>query len=331
MLKRQLDVVRRHDALQQERQLGLAPQPRDILPAQRRINKAAHDPPQPAALLVVLGLVVDHRTTEAFVRAHPLVRLALPGRRGVDRHVDRFDVRCVGVELGEQGLRFAPLAVDVELEEERVFGGSGGDVEGGVGGVGADALDDALCGAGAGHGELAVRVDEAGHGGGGDDQREADRVVEDVGAGGDVCHVAHDAGAEPDAAVEGLVRVAGHEAGVGGGVEGPCFGGGSVAGSELEVFGVDEGFEGWLFRGASGGGFGSGVFEGRGPFGCDCGGVEDAFEGVGGEAFFDDGGGMDGGVGVCGIAAGVFVYYCMVWSASSTRRWEGGECEVLTA
>ena len=167
VLERQLDVVGRHDALEEQRQRGLAPQPRNVVPAQARVDEVAHDAAETAALLVVLGLVVDHRARERLVGAHALVRFALPGRRGVDRHVDRADVLGVGVEFAEQGLGLVALAVDVELEEEGVRGRGGGDVEGGVGGVGADALDDAAGGAGARHGELAVGVDEAGHGGGG--------------------------------------------------------------------------------------------------------------------------------------------------------------------
>ena len=44
---------------------------------------------------------------------------------------------------------------------------------------------------------------------------QCDWMAQYVALGGDVCDVAHDAWAEPDAAVEGFVRVAGDEPRVG--------------------------------------------------------------------------------------------------------------------
>lgn len=158
-------------------------------------------------------------------------------------------------------------------------------------------------------------MDETGHGGRGDHNGEGYGQTEDGALGRHVCDIAHDAWTEPHTAVEGFVRVASDEACVGRGVEGPCFGAGAVSRDELEVFGVDERFEAWFFRGAIWCGFASFVCQGLGPFFGDGGGVEDALQGVTGKAFFDDGRGVNGGVGVCGVAAGIFVYYYVVLSA----------------
>jgi hypothetical protein len=164
-------------------------------------------------------------------------------------------------------------------------------------------------------------VDQTGHGGRRDDEGQRDWQAENVALGGDVCDVAHDAWTEPDAAVKRLVCVAGDEAGVGRGIKGPCFGAGGISGGELKVLGIDEGFEGWFFGSAVWCGFGGLVFQGFSPCFCDGGGVEDALQGAGGEAFFDDGGGVDGRVRFSGVAAGVLVYYCNLLSARSGGRW----------
>ena len=177
----ELDVVGRHDALEQQRQgAGLAPEPCDVVPAEARVDEVAHDAAEAAAPLVVFGFVGDHGAGERLVGANALVGFALAGRGGVDGHVDGGDVGRLCVEFAEQGLGLGALAVDVELKEEGVLGAGGGGGGGGGGGSGrgdfggrvgggcADALDDAFGGAGAGEGELAVGVDEAGHCGRGD-------------------------------------------------------------------------------------------------------------------------------------------------------------------
>lgn len=204
------------------------------------------------------------------------------------------------------------LSVDIELEEERMGGHGGGDIDSRVRGACADALDYAFRGAGPCDGQFAVRVDETGHGGWRDHEGQRYGQAEDGALGRDVCDVAHDAWTEPDAAVQRLVCVASNEAGVGGGVEGPCFGAGRVSGGELKVFGANERFKRWLFRGAIRCGFGTFVCKGLGPFFGDGRGIEDALQGIGGKAFFDDGRGVDGGVRLCGVAAGIFIYDCTV-------------------
>lgn len=130
----------------------------------------------------------------------------------------------------------------------------------------------------------------------------------------DLGDVAHDARPEPDAAVEGLVCVAGDEAGVGRGVECPCLGAGSISSHELEVFGVDEGLEGWFFRGAVRCRFGGFICWGGCPFFRDCGCIENALQGIGREAFFDDRRSVDGGVGLRRVASSIFIYYCTLFS-----------------
>lgn len=149
-----------------------------------------------------------------------------------------------GEEGAKEGSGAGALAVDIELEEEGVRRGGGGDagddLGGGVAGARADALDDALGVGGARDGQLAVRVDQLGHGGRRDEERERAPAAEDGGLGADGGDVAHYPRSEPDAGEEGDVRVAGDEVGGGGGVEGPGFGAAGLAGGELEVVGAED-------------------------------------------------------------------------------------------
>ena len=208
-----------------------------------------------------------------------------------------------------------PLPVDVELEEKGVVRRSRDDVNSREGGACADALDDAFHGASACDGKFAVWVDETGHGGGRDHEGQRHGQAEDGALGRDVCDIAHDARTEPDSAVEGSICVASDEVCVGGGVEGPCFGGRAVSGHRLEVLGVDEGFERWFLGGAVWCRLGAFAFYRLGPFLGDGGRVKDALQGFGGKAFFDNRRGMDNRVRLCGVATGVFIYYYAVLSA----------------
>lgn len=117
-------------------------------------------------------------------------------------------------------------------------------------------------------------------------------------------HVAQDARAQHDAAEEGLVPAVRDEVGGGGGVEGPGFGGEVARGDLGEVGGADGFVEGglvvlwfalWGDGGGGGGGGGRDVAGWRGG----------AFEGGGGEGFFDDARGVDLVVGCGCVGAGV--------------------------
>ena len=135
-LQRQPRVRRALHALQHNRQRGVVAHPRDVGPAERRVDVAAHQAAHAAAAGVVAGARAAHGGGEGRVGGDALVGFALAGDGRVDREEDRTAVWDGGGE-GEEGEGLGALRGEVELQEEGVRGGRGGG-DGGerVGGVG---------------------------------------------------------------------------------------------------------------------------------------------------------------------------------------------------
>lgn len=108
-------------------------------------------------------------------------------------------------------------------------------------------LHNSLCLTGFGNCALAIWMDQLSHSGGTDKQRETAVNAEDIRLGVDLADIAQHARTEKDAVEARLVRVAGDQISRSTGVERPCFPTDSARGNFLEIVGVDQCVEWWLF------------------------------------------------------------------------------------
>ena len=135
ILHRQPRIGRRLHALQHNGQTRRRSQPRNIIPIQRRIDIRSHSPAQPAAFRIVLcGSSTHWRKRDVGIGFDAFICFAFAGDGGVDGEEDAFG--ACGFDLLEEGGGGRAVLVDVELEEEGVVWGDGGDFAEGERGVG---------------------------------------------------------------------------------------------------------------------------------------------------------------------------------------------------
>lgn len=182
VLPRQRDVLGGQHALDPDLHRGAAPQPRDLGPRVRGRRALEDGEGQARGRAEVAPVLVAAHAQHGAVGRQQHGRAA----GGLGAPDDALLLRAVvhGVELDA-------------VRDARPDGGAGAaDVLERVVGVRRDAHVDAAFGAGAGGGELAVRMRHGLEAGGRDAEGEGDLLPEDGGAGVDVRHIAEDSGAQ---------------------------------------------------------------------------------------------------------------------------------------
>lgn len=125
ILNRQPHILHRLHAFQNNRHRTLPPNPLQILPAQCFVDVLSHQPPQTTALVILAALRPAHLGLDLDSLRRSLVGFALARDGSVDGDEDGFDAEGFG--SAEEFNRLLAVGVDVELEEEGVVWGGGGD------------------------------------------------------------------------------------------------------------------------------------------------------------------------------------------------------------
>lgn len=199
VLPRQRDVLGGQHALDPDLHRGAAPQPRDLGPRVRGRVRGRE--------VAVVRLRADRgrralEDGEGQARGRAEVAPVLVAAHAQHGAVGRQQHGRAAGGLGapDDALLLRAVVHGVELDavrDARPDGGAGAaDVLERVVGVRRDAHVDAAFGAGAGGGELAVRMRHGLEAGGRDAEGEGDLLPEDGGAGVDVRHIAEDSGAQ---------------------------------------------------------------------------------------------------------------------------------------
>mmetsp|Transcript_633 Transcript_633/g.1511 ORF Transcript_633/g.1511 Transcript_633/m.1511 type:complete len:397 (+) Transcript_633:372-1562(+) len=171
-------VLGRLDALEDDREGGQGPEPREVVPAQRRVvegpQRAHHAAP-------AVDLVPAHRARRGALKGVAHVGLPPPGDGHVHGHKERLEPERLDPPDDRLGPR--AVAADVELEEGGLPRGAlRGDLLEGPRGERGDHVDDAGRAGGAHQRPLPLGVRHAHHGAAADVDRERGRLPEDAAA-----------------------------------------------------------------------------------------------------------------------------------------------------